>query len=268
MRTTVGALRRRAWFSHSCRAQQQRREFSLGNRGSETPVCVEHADSLGEPYREFLPITSDLDSTGCVAQFASELVWNEGAGCLHLTPTFSPFGEGRSLGWMKLCRHGNSPTTLRWAGTSGFLHRPEIVLSHLLVRQITREECTVRATSDLGQGIRETNQASRAASQKRSTGQTSIHDQGGHASLPNPAGSMWVPARIDLDTAVSKLDPRIMQPTTIITGALRSTLRPWFPHLVTQLLDARYEANAVSSRERRRCSNTRQTASRGTAVKR
>jgi hypothetical protein len=56
------------------------------------------------------------------------------------------------------------------------------------------------------------------------------------------AGSYWVPARMDLDTMVSKLDSRIVNDVIVIKGPYSALHGPGFQFLDVDLLDApRYE---------------------------
>lgn len=60
--------------------------------------------------------------------------------------------------------------------------------------------------------------------------------------------SLWVAARIDLDTAPSKIDARFVEEVVIIKGPYTAKRGPDFSHLVIELLDAqRSETGLVSS---------------------
>jgi len=52
------------------------------------------------------------------------------------------------------------------------------------------------------------------------------------------AGSYWIPARIDLDTAVNKLDSHVIEDVTVIKGPYSALYGPGWNFLVVDLLDS------------------------------
>jgi iron complex outermembrane recepter protein len=79
-------------------------------------------------------------------------------------------------------------------------------------------ESRARSTSDVGSLLSKSSQNRGVVAQKRSPIITDPRIRGSRVGQIGAAGSYWVPARIDLDTALSKIDSRIIQDVDVVKG--------------------------------------------------
>jgi len=81
-----------------------------------------------------------------------------------------------------------------------------------------------------------------AGGQKRNEGENTVQERGSKIGSPSPEGSYWIPARIDLDTALGKIDARFVDELVVIKGPYAARYAPDFRHVEIRLLDTpRYE---------------------------
>ncbi|MBC8289754.1 MAG: TonB-dependent receptor [Planctomycetes bacterium] len=99
-------------------------------------------------------------------------------------------------------------------------------------------ESAPRAASDLGSLLGKTSSGRGLTTQKRSPIITDPRIRGSRVGQLSASGSHWVPARIDLDTMVSKLDSRIIDDVTVIKGPYATRFGPGFAFLDIDILDS------------------------------
>ena len=97
---------------------------------------------------------------------------------------------------------------------------------------------TVRATTDAGDFIGSSPSILNLGIQHRSPIVSDPRVRGSRVGALAASGSYWVPARIDLDTAVSKIDSRIINQVTVIPGPYSTLYGPGFEFIDFELLRA------------------------------
>jgi outer membrane receptor protein involved in Fe transport len=97
-------------------------------------------------------------------------------------------------------------------------------------------EAAPRVASDVGSLLGKVSNGRGLTAQKRSPIITDPRVRGSRVGQLSASGSHWVPARIDLDTMVSKLDSRIIDDVTVIKGPYASRYGPGFAFLDIELL--------------------------------
>ncbi len=107
---------------------------------------------------------------------------------------------------------------------------------------VKKEEAVPQSASDLGSLLKKSNSSPSTSVQSRTP---IVHDpriRGSRIGSLAASGSYWVPARIDLDTILSKFDSRQVQSVTIIPGPYTSLLGPGVAFADIQLLQSpRYD---------------------------
>lgn len=87
-------------------------------------------------------------------------------------------------------------------------------------------EARQRVTSDVGNLLGKTGAASGVSVQRRTPIITDPRVRGARVGQLLASGSYWVPARMDLDTLLSKVDSRILQDVIVINGPYSSVYGP------------------------------------------
>ncbi|WP_417750016.1 TonB-dependent receptor domain-containing protein [Rosistilla oblonga] len=104
--------------------------------------------------------------------------------------------------------------------------------------KVSGAEAFPKATTDLGDLLRESSSALSADVQSRTP---IVHDpriRSSRVGALAASGSHWVPARADLDTVLSKFDSRQIQSTTIIPGPFAARYGPGFQFVDVELLNS------------------------------
>lgn len=104
-------------------------------------------------------------------------------------------------------------------------------------------ESQTRAATDAGSLIGRSPSLLGVGTQKRTPIVNDPRIRGSRIGQLAAAGSYWVPARIDLDTAVSKIDSHAIQDITIIKGPYSAQYGPGWNFMVLDLLDSPRFAN-------------------------
>lgn len=104
-------------------------------------------------------------------------------------------------------------------------------------------ESRSRATTDAGSLIGRSPSLLGVGTQKRTPIVNDPRIRGSRIGQLAAAGSYWVPARIDLDTAVSKIDSHAIEDITIIKGPYSAQYGPGWNFMVIDLLDSPRFAN-------------------------
>ncbi|TVS10480.1 MAG: TonB-dependent receptor [Planctomycetaceae bacterium] len=99
-------------------------------------------------------------------------------------------------------------------------------------------EARGRGTTDGGDLIAKSHRALSAASQHRNPIITDTRIRSSRIGRQPGSGSYWVPARIDLDTTLSKIDSRLLRDVLTISGPYAVGYGPGFSHVDFQLWDA------------------------------
>lgn len=103
-------------------------------------------------------------------------------------------------------------------------------------------EAAGRGTTDIGNLLGKSAVAVGSAIQRRNPIVTDTRIRSGRIGRQPGSGSYWVPARIDLDTTLSKIDSRLLSDVITINGPYAACYGPGFSHIDFQLLDSpRYE---------------------------
>jgi outer membrane receptor protein involved in Fe transport len=99
-----------------------------------------------------------------------------------------------------------------------------------------------RATTDAGDLLSRSRGASGISGQRRSPIVSDVRIRGDRAARLLASGSYWFPARQDLDTALSKIDSRIVEDMIVIKGPYSVRYGPGFDFVDFQLLETpRYD---------------------------
>ena len=106
------------------------------------------------------------------------------------------------------------------------------------MNSIPGAEGTVRATTDVGDLMGSSPEALGLGVQRRNPIVTDPRVRGSRVGSLAASGSYWIPARIDLDTVVSKLDSRNIERTTIVPGPYSVLYGPGFQFIDVELLQA------------------------------
>ncbi len=99
-------------------------------------------------------------------------------------------------------------------------------------------ESTARGTTDAADMLRKSPSAISTGVQRRSPIVNDPRVQGSRVGQLPTVGSYWLPARIDLDTVLSKFDSRILEEFSIIPGPFSASHGPGFHFMETRLRDA------------------------------
>ena len=97
-------------------------------------------------------------------------------------------------------------------------------------------ESTTLNTTDLGSLLKKSPAALSTSVQRRTPIVNDPRVRGSRIDSLAASGSYWVPARADLDTAVSKIDSRLVQDVIIVPGPYSSLYGPGFSFLDFKLL--------------------------------
>ena len=104
-------------------------------------------------------------------------------------------------------------------------------------------EATTRATTDAGSLLRNSPGALGVEAPRRTPIVTDTRVRGTDTGQLVASGSYWVPARIDLDTTLSKIDSRLIEDMIVIKGPYSSLYGPGFDFIDFELLPSpRYES--------------------------
>ncbi len=106
---------------------------------------------------------------------------------------------------------------------------------------ISGREAAFRASSDAGNLLGESPGALGVSTQNRTPIVTDTHVRGSRTGQLLASGSYWVPARIDLDTLLSKMDSRMIESLRVIKGPYDVIYGPGFDFVdVSMLSSPRY----------------------------
>ena len=108
-------------------------------------------------------------------------------------------------------------------------------------------EAKVRATTDGGDLARKSTAAVGLTAQQRTPIVTDLRIRGSGVGRLLASGSYWVPARMDLDTMLSKLDSRNIDNLLVIKGPYSSQYGPGFDFVDVDLLSTPRYANGYES---------------------
>lgn len=103
---------------------------------------------------------------------------------------------------------------------------------------VTGAEARGRGSTDGGNLFAKSPWALGSAIQHRNPIITDVRPRGDRIARQPGSGSYWVPARIDLDTTLSKIDSRLFRDVLTINGPYAVGYGPGFSHLAFQLWDA------------------------------
>jgi outer membrane receptor protein involved in Fe transport len=101
---------------------------------------------------------------------------------------------------------------------------------------ITGTEASQRVTTDAGDLLGRSNSALGVVAQRRTPMVNDPRVRGNRVGSLLASGSYWVPARIDLDTVLSKIDSRAVQDIVVVGGPYSATLGPGFQFVDVELL--------------------------------
>ncbi len=102
--------------------------------------------------------------------------------------------------------------------------------------RVLAREGVSRGTTDAGDLLRRTNGNTASATQTKNPISHDNRIRGNRLDAGSATGSYWVPARIDLDTALSKFDSRQVETIQIVPGPFTSRLGPAFSFTDVELL--------------------------------
>ncbi len=166
-------------------------------------------------------------------------------------PSFDPFGERAKrasyqpqpllLPTLELQPTTPQPTSsdnLLPSGLSALAYERQRRASTVSGDIVFGEESKVRLTSDAGSLISKSPSALGTGVQRRSPIVNEPRVRSGRVGRLSASGSYWVPARIDLDTMVSKLDSRIVADAMVLKGPYSVLYGPSFAVLDIDLVDA------------------------------
>jgi outer membrane receptor protein involved in Fe transport len=109
-------------------------------------------------------------------------------------------------------------------------------------------DAKARATTDTGNLLGKTPAVVSVVGQRRNPIVTDPRVRGSRVGSLAASGSYWVPARIDLDTVLSKIDSRIIDQVTVIKGPYSALYGPGFEFFDVELLKApRYDSQAFQT---------------------
>ena len=112
-------------------------------------------------------------------------------------------------------------------------------------------EAVTRATSDGGSLLGKSNATNGVTAQRRTPVITDLRIRGARSGQILASGSYYAPARVDLDTMLSKFDSRMIDSITVIKGPYSVRNGPGFKFLDVELVgspryDAGYESEATT----------------------
>ncbi len=100
---------------------------------------------------------------------------------------------------------------------------------------LSRSESRRLPASDLGGALGKSSKKLGVGVQARNPIVHDVRSRGKHLGQLLASGSYWVPARLDLDTMLSKIDPRIVEHTVVIKGPYSARYGPGFDFIDFQL---------------------------------
>jgi outer membrane receptor protein involved in Fe transport len=103
---------------------------------------------------------------------------------------------------------------------------------------VFRPESQSRVTTDIGNLLFKSPSALGVGTQRRNPIVSDPRVRASRVGALSASGSYWLPARIDLDTMLSKIDSRIVEETVVIKGPYSALYGPDFRFIDTQLLPA------------------------------
>lgn len=103
---------------------------------------------------------------------------------------------------------------------------------------IPAREANARAATDGADVIRKTPAATGVNVQRRAPAVTDPRVQGSRVGQLASSGSYWLPARIDLDTVLSKFDSGVLEEISVVPGPFSVSQGPGFHFLDSRLRDA------------------------------
>ncbi|MCC9645345.1 TonB-dependent receptor [Rhodopirellula sp. JC740] len=107
---------------------------------------------------------------------------------------------------------------------------------------VFREEALGRRTADIGDLLRRSKGAHGVSIQNRTPIVSDTRVRGQRVGQVLASGSYWTPARMDLDTMMSKIDSRLIQDSILIKGPYASRYGPGFRFVDLEFLQSpRYE---------------------------
>ena len=107
---------------------------------------------------------------------------------------------------------------------------------------VFREEALGRRTADVGDLLRRSKGAHGVSIQNRTPIVSDTRVRGQRVGQVLASGSYWAPARMDLDTMMSKIDSRLVQDSIVIKGPYASRYGPGFRFVDLEFLQSpRYE---------------------------
>ncbi|MDA8743394.1 TonB-dependent receptor [Rubripirellula amarantea] len=107
---------------------------------------------------------------------------------------------------------------------------------------VFREEALGRRTADVGDLLRRSKAAHGVSIQNRTPIVSDTRIRGQRVGQVLASGSYWAPARMDLDTMMSKIDSRLIQDSILIKGPYASRYGPGFRFVDMEFLQSpRYE---------------------------
>ncbi|MCA9141131.1 MAG: TonB-dependent receptor, partial [Planctomycetales bacterium] len=117
---------------------------------------------------------------------------------------------------------------------------------------VLRAEALGRRTTDLGDLLRRSKSAHGVSVQNRTPIITDTRVRGQRVGQVLASGSYWAPARMDLDTMMSKIDSRLVQDVVLIKGPYASRYGPGFRFVDLEFLqsprfDQGYEGHGATS---------------------
>ena len=113
-------------------------------------------------------------------------------------------------------------------------NRARLATANLLLRG----ESKTRPSSDVGSLLSRSRSILGVGTQKRTPIVTDTRPRGGHVGQALASGSFWIPARMDLDTMLSKIDSNIISDVIVIKGPYSTRYGPGFSFIDTQLLSS------------------------------
>jgi iron complex outermembrane recepter protein len=99
-----------------------------------------------------------------------------------------------------------------------------------------RSESKLLPAGDLGGAINKSPAGIGIGAQKRNLITTDLRLRGKNSDQIPASGSYWVPARLDLDTMLSKIDPRLVEKTVVIKGPFSARYGPGFAFIDFEFL--------------------------------
>ena len=139
------------------------------------------------------------------------------------------------------------PTTPQSEAISGLALRFEVSAARRARRRSTKTsvldivagiESAISASTDATDLARKSKSAPSTKGPKKNPITTDLQVRGNRMTKLAAKGSYWVPARMDLDTMLSKLDSRIIRDMIVIKGPYSTTLGPGLGFVDVDILDS------------------------------